>query len=483
MDQPDGVVQLPDEIPNPSEGQASSQLEIGQAPELPVSEPVQPPVVAEPQPAAAPQPEAGTQPAAAVQQPAYPPYAPASQFVPGQQYAPGQYPPGQYPPGQYPPAQQYAPGQYAPGQYPPAQQFAQGQYAQGQYAQGMYGGQYGQPYPQVGAKKKPIALFVIIGVVVVALIVFCVYWFALRGTPGPAPTSATVTTTPTEVVPTVTPEDAVWGFLQAIQNSDAEAAMAYMADVPDDTTFLTDDVLMASNNLAALTNIGVTPSYGTDVKSVDVSYDIGDEPVTTSFGVTLTDYGYLLSDVLTTVDLSGYYQDSVGMQLNGVSLDNASIMGAMLFPGTYQITMDNPMLALSSDTFTVTEPHVSTADSGDVVLSDDAHAKIASAVSSTLKGCLKEKKLITACGFGVSGNPSVRSSTINWRITSGSSDFSKTKFKLDDTLLSASASIKVSVKVTWTGSNGRSYYINPITIKHAYVDFSDPDNIDVEWGY
>ena len=158
-------------------------------------------------------------------------------------------------------------------------------------------------------------------------------------------------------------------------------------------------------------------------------------------------------------------------------------MGIYLFPGSYQLTMGNAILALSDGNFAVTGPNQTTASTSDIVFSSAAHTKLAKAVTDRLKHCLAQKKLVTDCRFGVKGSPSVRTSTIKWRITSGSSDFSKTKFTLDDSLTSATASIKVSVKVTWTGSNGRSYYIDPITIKHAYIDFSDPSKIDVQFGY
>ena len=519
MDQPDAAAQrLPDGGSETPTGLATSQPDAAVLPPaeaLPAAEAL-PPVEAQPpvqevpqtvpdQPAPQSAPVPGPAPVlspAPVPQPVpFPQPAPFQQYQPqaAQQYQPQGAPYAPQPAPQYPmPGQPYA-QQYQAQPQQPYQPQPQGQYAPQYSPQPMPGQPYGasqpyQPYSTPPAKKPPIALFVVIGVVVVALIVFCVYWFAIRDTTaGPTPpptqsgqtaqTTATTGTTPTVDTPTMLPEDAAKGFLQAIQNSDAAGALAFMASVPTDTTFLTDAVLEASNNLASLTNISVQAPTGTDVTSVDVSYELAYESVSTTFGVTYKDGGYLLTDAISSVDLSGYYDDSLGMQLNGVSMDGVAIMGVSLFPGSYQMTVGNALLALESDSFEVTGPNQTTASSSDIVFSSAAHAKLAKAVTNKLKGCLAEKKLVTSCRFGVNGSPSVRTSTINWFIASGSSDFSKTKFTLDDTLTSASATIKVSVKVKWTGSNGRGYYINPIAIKKAYVDFSDPDNIDVSFGY
>ena len=467
MDQPDTAAQR---FPNggyyPPAGQAPSQPGMSPLPDAQSAPPYQPPYQPPVMPAQQPMPDAQSAP------PYQPPAMPAQQPVPDAQTAPPYQPsvmPGQQPmPGQ-PYGSQYAQQYGAPQQYGAAPPYGPGQ-------------PY-QPYPSAPAKKKPIALYVIIGIVVVALVGFCVYWFVIRDTSGGGGQPSVTATAPTTDTPTVLPQDAAQEFMQALAMGDSATALGFLANVPDDTTFLTDAVLVASNDLAPISNISVTPPSSTDVTSVDVSYYIGDAQEYATFGVVFKDGGYLLTDAISTIDLSGYYQPDVGMALNGVSLDNAAVMGVNLFPGQYQVTVGNPLLALKSDTFDVTAPNTSTADGSDIVFSDTAHSKLASAVSSKLKGCLKQKKLKTDCGFGVNGSPSVRTSTINWTITSGSSDFSKTKFKLDDGLTSASATIKVSVKMTCRGTNGASYYINPITIKAVSVDFTDPDNIDVSFLY
>ena len=439
-----------------------------QAGNAPDEQPAAPDEQPEPAPAPAPQPAPAPAPGAQ-----FPPAAPGPQ--PGQPY-PGQ--PQQPYPGQ--PQQPY-PGQPQPGPYAgqPQQPYPGQPYSQ----PGQYGGQqYGQPaYYSAPAAKKPMWLFVLIGVVVLALIIGIVM-IATRGGSDPSnPGGGGKTPTPT--APAVPQDEVVKSFLEALAGGDAATAISYMEDAPSDSTFLTNQVLAKSLDLGPLTNISVTPATDPDTTWVDASYSLGDKSVNTSYEVRVSGDVYLLTNATIKADVSNIYRRDIGGSINGVSLAGATVSSVELFPGVYQLELDNPLLVLSNDQFTITGPDDSAVWDAEYALAEDAQAKFAAAARSRLRGCIAEKKLWTSCEFGVPNPPGkVVKSSINWSISSGNSDFSKAKFELYDAT-SVIANKKVSLNCKWRTTGARYKLKKPLAVKAFVVDFSDPDNLVVSLRY
>lgn len=388
-----------------------------------------------------------------------PGYAPQAAAVPQAAYAPQ---PGYAPQAAYAPQPGYAPG-----------------YGQQQYVgQGYPGQPYGAPPSAPPKKKLPVWLFIVIGVVVLALIGGGIFWATSRGGGGGT------TPTPTEITPTVQPDEVVQEFMQDLADGNSAAAIALMQTPPTDPTFMTDAVLAKSAELAPITNITATRA---DVSSdwVAVSYNLGDQPASTSFQTVQSGDGYVIANATLKVDVTDIYKFAHTATLNGVPLDGTMVSSVELFPGVYQVDLGSDYLALSTDQFTVSGPTSDSSWTADYVLADGAQAKIAAAVHAKLKACLAAKSLTTDCGFYATApkGVTINKSTIKWAISSGKNDFSGAKFELGYPPTTVSASIKVSVKMTCKSTGGRSYYNNPIPIKGVDVDFSDPDNIDVEFSY
>jgi len=325
-------------------------------------------------------------------------------------------------------------------------------------------------------------LFVLIGVVVLALIVGIVVIATRSSGGGGGGGGGGNPPTPKVTLPEVPPNEVVQNYLQALASGDAATALSHMV-TPSDTTFLTNQVLAKSLELAPLTNISVTEG-DPETTWVDATYSLGDQSVSMSFEVTISEDVYLLTNGTLKVDVSNIYRRDVGGSINGVSLEGAAVSSIELFPGTYQIELGNPLLVLSTDQFTVTGPSDSAVWDADYSLSEEAPAKIAAAARSRLRGCIAEKQTMTSCNFGVKNPPSnTKKSTINWKISSGNSDYSKAKFELFDTT-TAMASKKVSVNCNWRTTSGARYKLTkPITITGVQVDFTDPENMIVTFFF
>ena len=361
----------------------------------------------------------------------------------------------------------------------------------------MYGQPYGapaQPYgtpaqpPQPPAKKKTW-LLILVGVLVIALAAFGVYWFVLRDK-GSSGTGGGETPTPSG--PTATPDEAVQGYLEALAAGDAKAALAFAATPPANTTFLTDAVLAAGLAIAPITNITVTPSDTPNPTEARLaaSYNIGLDRVSTQYDVKLVGDEYLLTTITQQLSLASAYISDLGMALNGVPLDGLQLGSVDLFPGAYAFTTTNPMLTISPDHFTVKDTNSFTAVNTSPTLADDAQPKLAAAAKAALDNCLAEKSLMTTCGFGsttLPGGATPNNNSATWQITSGSSDFSQTTFSqtyapTSQTYAGAGANIDIKLHVRVRDTKGNSY-TGDIELLLVQIDFSDPDNMKVTFAY
>jgi len=331
--------------------------------------------------------------------------------------------------------------------------------------------------------KKKTGLIILIGVLVLALAAFAIYWFVLRN----ANPDIHGADTPTDTTPAVTPESTVQDYLQALARGDADTALTYAATPPSNPTFLTNEVLAASIAAGAITNIAVTPDPAGDQTQAHVTakYSIGSKPVTATYDVKLYGNRYLIINATRQVDLSIVFTPNIGMALNGASMDRSGLSSVDLFPGSYQFTTTNPLLLLNPDHFVITDTNAFPSVSTTPILSDTAQETLAATAKSSLDSCLKEKAIVTSCRFGftgLEGNATPNLNTITWKITSGSDDFSKTDFQQasgDPTTAGADVSIKIRCNVRDTRGN---QYQASISLSVVLLDFSDPDNIKVTFS-
>jgi hypothetical protein len=290
---------------------------------------------------------------------------------------------------------------------------AQPGYGDQQYAGQQYGGQPGQQYggpggPTPPRKKAPVGLIIGAVVAVVAIIILIVF-LATRGGDDSAedPTTGTDgSSSESATADALAPEEVVEGYLTAISEGDAAAALALVdPSEPLDETLLTDEVLAASNAIAPITDISVTAptddiTYGGDV---DASYSIGGTPVSASFSVSGDGDG---NYALYSPGGSVYLPSSVAgleVTVNGVVVSPDENYDA--FIGSYQLATTTPSFAIAGTVDSaVTAPYESASFSGlEVGLTDEAKQVFHDTVRAAVDACLGAGTLDTGCGLAIPG--------------------------------------------------------------------------------
>jgi len=329
------------------------------------------------------------------------------------------------------------------------------------------------PPPQKPATNK-LWLYILIGVLVLALLGFGIYWVAFhdKGTPHTPPETGG---------PAATPELAVQGYLEALAAGDAEKALAFSASRPSDTTFLTDAVLAKSQALGAISDIQVTPPE--PYYPVTATYSIGTQKVNAKYYVQEYGKDYLIKDAAESINLTSAYKAGLGMHINGISLDGMQLDNVYLFPGTYQITTTNPLVIVSPDTFVVESTKSYTSVHTDPTLSVDAQPILQKAAQDALDACLTEKALRTSCGFGMDGlrgNATPNLDTLAWSVTAGSSDLSQVSFQFAtyNSTTAARGSLSLTIRADIQDTDGKAYYGNDY-VYSVVVDFKDLNNLQV----
>ncbi len=325
--------------------------------------------------------------------------APDQHLVPEAYTAPDAYTvPDQYPAG---PLAQYpaAPAQYPATAYPGTPGSGSSEHPPGA-AQDPWAA------PDEGKKRKVLWL-VVAGaaalVVVVAVGAFFM-WGRLSGDGG-AQASADRQ---------VAIEGAVKGYLEAVAEGDAASALKHLAEEPDSTRLLTDDVLAASNKTAALTDIKVKVVTSTgDAVKVKASYRLGGKDVDQTFTVTERDDDWAVVDGTATVDLS-VSTKGLPLAVNGQTVPDASAV--VLFPGSYTLTVEGDpgvYITLGNATFQVTSADDVKVPTISAALTDDGAAAFRQAVRASVEACVASPNLASGCsGSGLDVPESMNDGTV-----------------------------------------------------------------------
>ncbi len=193
-------------------------------------------------------------------------------------------------------------------------------------------------------------------------------------------------------------EGTVTSYLEAIATGDAATALGHLAEEPDSTRLLTDDVLAASNETAALTGIEVRAGTATgSTAEVKASYRLGDTDVDQTFTVTERDGGWAIVDGTATVDLSVSTGD-LSLAVNGQAVTDASAV--VLFPGSYALTVAGDPAAyvtLGAATFQVTSSGEVKAPTITATLTDEGVAAFRQAVRASVEACVASPNLESGC--------------------------------------------------------------------------------------
>ena len=284
----------------------------------------------------------------------------------------------------------------------------------------------------------------------------------------------------------VSPTEAVQEYLAAVASGDATTALLYSTTKPGESTFFTtDDFLKASMKAAPITNITVPDNQPTTSPAqIQATYTLNGQQVQAHF--TVQKYGRLwkLDIGFLPLNLTELTSKGVPLAVNGVSLDQLTKI--YLFPGVYTFTSKNPMLDLTTPTFTIDYPENPTIFREGFTLSADGISEIQAAASARLTACLAIQELQPAgCGFGFAGTTEgeVDPASITWTLPDDAPDISTITPALEgNSLTMASASIDVSVSFEARSTDNRHLYDGTSSFNTVRADISNPDNIQVTFG-
>lgn len=179
---------------------------------------------------------------------------------------------------------------------------------------------------------------------------------------------------------------AVESYLTALSSGDADTALAHLADVPEEQTFLTRETLGQSLALGAITDLEVgTPAADL---AVPVRYRIGGHPVeTTHHAAPGPDGQWQVTDGLATAHV---VRPKVPVLLNGIALDSDEIA---LFPGTYALSTGQPHLQFTEDTVAVSSAAAGPRISPQPELTEAGRDAFLQATRTALTKCLQQKSM------------------------------------------------------------------------------------------
>lgn len=200
------------------------------------------------------------------------------------------------------------------------------------------------------------------------------------------------------------PGRAAEAYLQAIADSDAETALSLVDYLPDDKTLLSDEVLEKSNALAPLTDIVIGSvvrsdsytaelpvSYRLGAKKVDITLEMSKSVSKGTWKVAWGDIGVA----------SPYRTAGLDLFVNGVA---SSATTFRVFPGTYELTTDSPLHALTGTT-TITVFDRSEYDTSfagvDVTLTEAGAERFRTAITAAVDACLASTSLQADCGLAL----------------------------------------------------------------------------------
>ncbi|MFZ1412266.1 MAG: hypothetical protein WAS07_12465, partial [Micropruina sp.] len=342
--------------------------------------------------------------------------------------------------GQYPqaPWQPVGPptGHLPPGAYPPGP---------------------GAPVPP---KKGGSRTLIWIGAGVVLLIVLgLVFGSGLLNRIAPASnpvrtTSSGATVTPPG--PAGLASDTVRGYLEALALGNAEQALEHAAERPSDSTFLTAEVLAATNAAAPITAVDVTPSLPGAAGPVTASFMVGSTSVTAAFRVTKVDGVFKLVEVAQEVDLSRVAFDSLPLRLAGVAVTSPTLY---LFPGFYPATTSTSYATYGKGLLIRPQLDASASALKPSVTSAGIKA-VRAAAKKKLSACLKVNSLAPkGCRFGIRipSSTTIRKSTISWKVISGSFDKIKPRMVSGDPAL-ITATFSIRLRFDGRDTVGRSWF-------------------------
>lgn len=200
------------------------------------------------------------------------------------------------------------------------------------------------------------------------------------------------------------PSTVVATYLSAIARADASTALAQLAEVPGDRSFLTDEMLRASDERAPIADISVARGRPRvpDPLHLDLTamFTVGGTPATATFAVERTglDRPWRLARGTLEIVVPAA-ADGLAVTVNGQAVTADTVV---LFPGTYELASTNPSFTLRGGVVqTFTDPASASPAFADVraELTETGVAAFRSAVADAVHACVAATSLVAGCGL------------------------------------------------------------------------------------
>jgi hypothetical protein len=206
-----------------------------------------------------------------------------------------------------------------------------------------------------------------------------------------------------EVPADVAAGQVVTAYLQAIAQGDSPGALALTREQPTDVTWLDAEFLQEAVAAQPLTKISAVAAVGqgSDTRQlISAQYELGGTPITGWYFVDLVEGEWLLERATSTIDLSSVDPKQSGLRLNGRLVTQDKVT---LFPGIYQLSLDNEWIAVSEDRIVVDAPSAGPGSfSSSPVLTEAGSKAVVAAVKKHLKTCLNAGSVSPPdCGFSL----------------------------------------------------------------------------------
>jgi len=316
-----------------------------------------------------------------------------------------------------------------------------------------------------GPRWKPAAsIIAVAGIALIALIVLVVVPSLGRGA-APSDGGAAEPATPSEYVE---------GYLRALADGDADAAVEYVSTAVYGDDLLTDEMLAASLERGVIADIeieraGPQSDYGDVV--VSASFSIGGAKVDRDFEVFVDGEEMTIQDGIEGFDSRAF----AGMRLSINGFEAPQKVG--LFPGTYDFALANPYFVIDGEP-TVVLGHP---DDGDAllslraVISEVGASTYRSLVIASLQECEAMKTLMTPCGDDVAdlgkNDPTAVDGTVTREIPLESeSKLLAVTVLIDGTVARWESSIGMTT--TFESASGSKYLAFGAALKTPKVDFA-----------
>ncbi len=269
------------------------------------------------------------------------------------------------------------------------------------------------------------------------------------------------------------PDQTVLDYFAALQAGDADKALSLARQRPSDLSLLTDEVLKASNELGAITDVQVN---GRTDRSVRVSYRLDGSQTYATINVTKVSGDWKLRDVAFPVGMMSAEDGS--LFLNGIEVKK----GAVAFPGLYEVGTGSKHLEWSQETVTVRPDETANVMPLSLSISDDGEQAARDAIRAKWDSCMKKKELQPkGCPFQMKLNGTVNSDTIRWSADPHPADTWVMMPLTDPTKVSGPAAYGLRLSFDYTAGGESYHYDKNVPLRLSiYFDFTQ-EELEVHW--